>query len=337
MRRTGSPLQLSLCEGPVERARGLLGRAPPQPGTALWIVPCRAVHTWGMAYPIDVAFLDERGLVLQVAPNCAPRRAYADRRAHSALEFRAGECARLHLRAGERLVLPMVKRPPAYFALDTAQRSFVPLAAALAFVVVAWLLSACTAGSASARALRHHESVDSSVVPGATAELKLQADLEYESRAWSRAEAAYRELVHRNPIEVEPWSRLGIALLHLGRHAEAADVFATLESRGEHSRHVLEGLAVARTAQAALALRAASTAGGPGRPLAAAGTPELRDRHGLDVPHDAWSLAAEHLRQMLPPAVPLDPPESALPSEATSALPVASPPTLPATPGETSP
>lgn len=336
MRRNGSPLQLSLCEGPVERARGLLGRAPPLPGAALWIVPCRAVHTWGMAFPIDVAFLDERGLVLQVAPNCLPRRAYADRRAHSALEFRAGECARLHLRAGERLMLPSVKHARASVALDAGQRSFVPLAAALAFVVVAWLLSACTVGSGSARAFRPHAAVDSPVVPGATAELKLQADLEYESREWSRAEAAYRDLVHRNPNEVESWSRLGVALLHLGRHTEAADVFATLESRGERSQHVLEGLAVARTAQAALALRAASAAAAPGRPPGAAGSPELRDHQGLDSSHDAWSLAAEHLRQMLPLEVPLEPPGAALQSEEPPASSAALPPTLPVTHAGTS-
>lgn len=50
-----------------ERARGLLGtdREHMEAG-ALLITPCSAVHTIGMRYPIDVAFLASGGLVLSV-------------------------------------------------------------------------------------------------------------------------------------------------------------------------------------------------------------------------------------------------------------------------------
>lgn len=287
LRRSGSPIQLAVCEGPVERARGLLGRPPPQPGHALWIVPCRAVHTWGMQYPIDVAFLDDRGLVLQVAPNCSPCRAYTDRRAHSVLEMRAGESARIHLRAGERLTLPLARlrtadRPTA----DESTHTFAPLAAALLLVVVVWILAGCAGTSGATRAT----SASSKDVSG-IAELRMQAGLEYDSRAWARAESAYRELVHRDPRDREAWLRLGTALLHLGRHAEAADVYATLVSRGEDSRDLLQALAIARTAQAAAALRAAA----PERGNAATGPASHTD---------PWIVAAERLERLLPSSVP---------------------------------
>jgi uncharacterized membrane protein (UPF0127 family) len=48
-------------------------RAPPPPGHALLIPHCRSVHTFGMRFPIDVAFLDERGRALRVE-RCVPAR-----------------------------------------------------------------------------------------------------------------------------------------------------------------------------------------------------------------------------------------------------------------------
>ena len=45
----------------LSRLVGLLGTAAIAEGEGLWIVPCRSVHTLGMRYPIDVAFLDARG------------------------------------------------------------------------------------------------------------------------------------------------------------------------------------------------------------------------------------------------------------------------------------
>lgn len=41
---------------PAERARGLLGRFPLQPGEALVIEDAAQVHTFGMRYRIDVVF-----------------------------------------------------------------------------------------------------------------------------------------------------------------------------------------------------------------------------------------------------------------------------------------
>jgi uncharacterized membrane protein (UPF0127 family) len=49
-----------------QRLRGLLARRRCWLGEhgVLAIAPCDSIHTWGMAYPIDVAFLDSRGRVL---------------------------------------------------------------------------------------------------------------------------------------------------------------------------------------------------------------------------------------------------------------------------------
>jgi uncharacterized protein len=46
------------------RAVGLLSRTGLDPGEALWIVPSRGVHTWGMRFTIDIVALDERGVVV---------------------------------------------------------------------------------------------------------------------------------------------------------------------------------------------------------------------------------------------------------------------------------
>ncbi len=50
----------------LSRLAGLLGTAAIADGEGLWIIPCRSVHTLGMRYPIDVAFLDARGIVVGV-------------------------------------------------------------------------------------------------------------------------------------------------------------------------------------------------------------------------------------------------------------------------------
>lgn len=52
--------------GFFQRLRGLLLRPACWLGVrgVLAIAPCDSIHTWGMAYPIDVAFLDARGRVL---------------------------------------------------------------------------------------------------------------------------------------------------------------------------------------------------------------------------------------------------------------------------------
>jgi uncharacterized protein len=86
------------------RARGLLGRPALAEGEGLLLRPCRAVHTWGMRYPIDVAFLDLSGTVVASYPSLAPsRHTRRHSNAECALELPAGALARSSVHVGDRL------------------------------------------------------------------------------------------------------------------------------------------------------------------------------------------------------------------------------------------
>lgn len=70
-----------------ERLKGLLGTsAEGMSGRALLIERCPSVHTFGMAYPIDVAFVGWDGRVLASARGVAPGRVLSCRGAAAAIE-----------------------------------------------------------------------------------------------------------------------------------------------------------------------------------------------------------------------------------------------------------
>lgn len=56
----------------LERLRGLLGTG--SDARAVLLARCGSVHTFGMRYPIDVAFVGERGEVLRVRRSVGPGR-----------------------------------------------------------------------------------------------------------------------------------------------------------------------------------------------------------------------------------------------------------------------
>jgi uncharacterized membrane protein (UPF0127 family) len=86
------------------RTRGLLGRQPLQRGEGLLLSPCKAVHTVGLRYAIDVAFLDASGTVVAVYRGLEPnRRTRWHALAQSALELPAGTLERTELAEGQRL------------------------------------------------------------------------------------------------------------------------------------------------------------------------------------------------------------------------------------------
>src|SRR6185369_8693719 len=88
------------------RLRGLLGTSGLAPGEGLWIRPCRQVHMFGMRYPIDVVFLDERLGVVHAIPSLAPW-AVSPRigTATSVIELPAGTLARAGVGPGAQLVI----------------------------------------------------------------------------------------------------------------------------------------------------------------------------------------------------------------------------------------
>lgn len=87
----------------LERARGLLGRRRLRSDQALVIEPCAAIHTFGMAYALDVAFLNEDGLVLKVKAALKPFRFTAAPGARATVEMITGTLDRLGIHAGSRL------------------------------------------------------------------------------------------------------------------------------------------------------------------------------------------------------------------------------------------
>ena len=97
------PLRVHRAFGFWSRLAGLLARPQLHKGEALHLVPCTAVHTWFMPYPIDVVFIDRMGRVLRVAAEVPPWRAVFCRAAHGALELRAGQASRYGMAPGVTL------------------------------------------------------------------------------------------------------------------------------------------------------------------------------------------------------------------------------------------
>ncbi|MDO9533910.1 MAG: DUF192 domain-containing protein [Bacillota bacterium] len=54
------------------RLKGLLGRSSLAPGKGLIIRPCRSVHTMGMQFPIDIAFVDNEDRICHIIKNMRP-------------------------------------------------------------------------------------------------------------------------------------------------------------------------------------------------------------------------------------------------------------------------
>jgi hypothetical protein len=95
----------------AERAIGLLSRSGLEPGEALWIVPSRGVHTWGMRFAIDVLALDESGNVVDCVSNLRPWRVRLPRRGTAGvLELPAGTLESSHTGLGHRVVLETVSQ-----------------------------------------------------------------------------------------------------------------------------------------------------------------------------------------------------------------------------------
>lgn len=89
---------------PWLRLRGLLARPPlaDQAMEALWLVPCGAIHTIGMRYPLDVVFLDADHRVVGWHADVRPWRSRCGRRARNTIEFSSGAIERLAPDLGEQ-------------------------------------------------------------------------------------------------------------------------------------------------------------------------------------------------------------------------------------------
>jgi len=63
-----------IAERLIKRTKGLLDRTSFKFGEGIVIRPCKSVHTWFMAFPIDVVFVGKDSRVLRTIPNLRPFR-----------------------------------------------------------------------------------------------------------------------------------------------------------------------------------------------------------------------------------------------------------------------
>lgn len=77
-----------------QRFRGLQFRRKLADDEGLLIVPCRAIHTHWMRFPIDIVLASYHGIVLQKVSDVKPWRVVAgDRMTHAVIESAAGTLA----------------------------------------------------------------------------------------------------------------------------------------------------------------------------------------------------------------------------------------------------
>lgn len=74
----------------MKRSKGLLGRKGLDAGEGMWIVPCEAVHTFFMQFPLDLIYLDKKNRIRKVKSNVRPWRLSVCLSAHSIIELPVG-------------------------------------------------------------------------------------------------------------------------------------------------------------------------------------------------------------------------------------------------------
>jgi len=103
---------VSMCEHaalaatPMARLIGLL-RTPTWGGQdGILLQPCASVHTWGMAFPIDVVALDRDHTVTALRAQLSPGKiALLGWRTRAVLELPAGKIEQTGIRIGDRLTI----------------------------------------------------------------------------------------------------------------------------------------------------------------------------------------------------------------------------------------
>jgi len=115
LRRRGGPVVAHTVETAFDsssRRRGLLGRAALADQTALILAPASAVHTFGMAFPIDVVFVARDGRVLKVRASMPPYQIAMAWWAFAVVELPAGTLERAGVRAGDHIEIAATSPPP---------------------------------------------------------------------------------------------------------------------------------------------------------------------------------------------------------------------------------
>lgn len=93
---------LMIADSIFSRMKGLLGKDSLPTGSALWLIPCKGVHTFGMKFAIDVIFIDRENRVIAISDNMMPNRMTAIYpSAATVMELPAGTAAAVKLSAGD--------------------------------------------------------------------------------------------------------------------------------------------------------------------------------------------------------------------------------------------
>lgn len=80
--------QVIWCDTFFSRLKGMLGKR--KGVDHMILMPCRAIHTWGMSYPLDVAFFDANGVVCAVYRQVMPYSRRECRDAYAVVERASG-------------------------------------------------------------------------------------------------------------------------------------------------------------------------------------------------------------------------------------------------------
>jgi hypothetical protein len=93
------------------RRKGLLGRQRLSPGEGMWILPCEAIHTFGMRFPIDLVYLDRKNRIKKLRSHVLPWRVSACFSAHSVLELASGTILSTKTCRGDRIEISSALPP----------------------------------------------------------------------------------------------------------------------------------------------------------------------------------------------------------------------------------
>jgi uncharacterized membrane protein (UPF0127 family) len=110
--RNGQSLAARICCAFDSRSRrlGLLSRDRFDSGEALIIAPSNAVHTFGMRFPIDIAFVARDGRIVKSRSSVPRSRIVAALRWFAVVELPAGTLRRHDTVDGDRLVIESARQ-----------------------------------------------------------------------------------------------------------------------------------------------------------------------------------------------------------------------------------
>jgi uncharacterized membrane protein (UPF0127 family) len=110
-------LGVSAADTPLARLRGLLGRFKLRSDEAIWVVPSRGIHTFGLLFHIDVIYLDAKCQVVHLIEHLGPLRIAPLRlRCASVLELPPGSIYKSGTQVGDRLLIQSPEQVDRYLA-----------------------------------------------------------------------------------------------------------------------------------------------------------------------------------------------------------------------------